>query len=205
MKLKSILIFGGMMSAALSQAFGLADITTWAGAGSNQAAFVVDWNDGVTPESLVWGFRWEGSATGLDMINGIMAVDPKLSRVIGGGGPNTIFGLGYDTDGDGLPLTGSGEFKVPADPGDHYREGWFSAGFWGYYVGSGEQIPAWGFGGGSFISASLTNQDWHGLSYAPGFNGDAPSVPSNPVPEPATLAAVGLGALALLRRRKNRA
>jgi len=203
MKLKSILIFGSLLSAALSQAFGLNDITTWAGTGSKQMAFVVDWNDGVNPESLVWGFRWDGTATGLDALNSIMAVDPRLSRTMGGGGSNTIFGLGYDTDWDGLPLTGTGEFKTPVHATDHYREGWFESGFWGHYVGTGPEVPSWSFGNGAFISGALVDQDWHGFSFAPGFSGGAPSQPVNPVPEPATLAAVGFGVAAILRRRKK--
>lgn len=204
MKYKSLLILSGLISAAFSQAFTLDDITTWAGTGAKRAAFIVDWNDGVNPESLVWGFRWDGNATGLQMLNSIMGVDPRLSRTMGGGGPNTIFGLGYDTDGDGLPLGGSGEFKSPTDPGDHYREGWFTAGFWGSYVATGVDLPTtWSFGSGSFITDNLVETSWQGFSYAPGFNGGAPSAPVNPVPEPATLSVLALGAAALLRRRRR--
>lgn len=201
--MKTLLITSFTLTAALSQAFGFADITTWAGSGSNQAALVIDWNDGVQPESLVWGYRWNGSASGLDMLNAVMAVDPRLSRVLGGGGPQTIFGLGYDSDGDGLPLTGTGEFLSPSDPGDHFREGWFEAGFWGYYVAAGAQFPSsWSFGAGSFVTTALNNAEWHGLSYAPGFNDSDPSLPSNPVPEPVSLLVLGLGGALVVKRRK---
>ena len=40
------------------------DIQLWAGTGANEAAMVIDWNDGKSDESLVWGYRWDGSATG---------------------------------------------------------------------------------------------------------------------------------------------
>src|SRR3974390_1833771 len=44
------------------------NIQFWVGSGANQAALVIDWRDGLTPESLLWGYRWNGSATGLDML-----------------------------------------------------------------------------------------------------------------------------------------
>lgn len=203
--MKTALIFAGLLSAAISQAFGLDDITTWAGTGSNRAALVIDWNDGVQPESLVWGFRWDGTATGAQMLSGVMAADPRLSRTFGGGGPLTIFGLGYDTDGDGLPLSGAGEFLSPTDPGDHFQEGWFEAGFWGYYVSSNtSELPSnWSFGGSDFFGESLQDNDWRGFSFAPGFDGGAPSSPVNPVPEPISLAALAAGIACFAQRRKR--
>lgn len=203
---KTLLTIVGMLSAALSQAFGFGDITTWAGSGTNQTALVIDWNDGVEPASLVWGYRWSGSASGLDMLNAIMAVDPRLSRTMGGGGPLTIYGLGYDTDNDGLPLTGDGDLATPTDPGDHYRAGWFTSGFWAHFVASNStEFPnSWSWGGG-FVSGALENNGWNGLSWAPNFNGEAPSLPSNPnpVPEPVTMLGLGLGVAALARRRRR--
>ncbi len=47
------------------------DIQYWVGTGSNQAAFVVQWNDSKIPDALVWGFRWDGNATGEDMLKAI--------------------------------------------------------------------------------------------------------------------------------------
>jgi len=46
-------------------------IQFWTGTGSNQAALVIQWNDGDTPASLVWGYRWNGTATGFDMLRSI--------------------------------------------------------------------------------------------------------------------------------------
>ena len=59
------------------------DIKVWVGTGSNQAAFVVDWNNGSTTESLAWGYRWEGAATGEDMIRAIAGANVGLYATVG--------------------------------------------------------------------------------------------------------------------------
>jgi len=46
-------------------------IPVWAGTGTNRAAVVIQWNDGKSPSSLVWGFRWNGTATGIDMLRAV--------------------------------------------------------------------------------------------------------------------------------------
>jgi len=50
---------------------GLDDIKFWSGSGTNRAALLIQWNDGGTPSSLVWGFRWNGTATGIDMLHAV--------------------------------------------------------------------------------------------------------------------------------------
>jgi hypothetical protein len=46
-------------------------IKFWTGTGTNKAAMVIQWNDGGTPISMVWGYRWNGTATGFDMFKSI--------------------------------------------------------------------------------------------------------------------------------------
>lgn len=79
------------------------DIDYWVGAGSNRAAVAIDWdkNSAATP-ALVWGFRWDGVATGQTMLNAIVAADPRLFAKSSGHGSlgSAVYGLGYD-DGDG--------------------------------------------------------------------------------------------------------
>jgi len=128
------------------------DIQFWAGDGTNRAGLVVDWNDGKTPRSLMWGYRWNGTASGLDMFQAVVAADPRLFAHLGhfSFGTSTI-GIGYDLnntggfsvnpplvfDAAGLVMdTGSTnalDARVATDSGDHYIEGW-NSGFWAYYL-----------------------------------------------------------------------
>jgi len=44
------------------------NIQFWAGTGTNRAALIVQWPDEQSPQSTVWGYRWNGSATAQDMM-----------------------------------------------------------------------------------------------------------------------------------------
>jgi hypothetical protein len=192
------------------------DIQFWTGSGANRAALVIDWNDGKTPESIAWGFRWNGVATGKTMLDAILAADPRLTQTPGGGGPGTVYGLGYDVDGDGFSITGSGDTATPSDPDDHYRAGWFSAGFWSYWgnnsgdpalpnqAGVGTMASQWSSTGAGYTSRVLVNNGWDGWSFAPNFSSSRPGVPvsATPIPEPVAMAAAVFGAGAIVRRRR---
>ena len=81
------------------------DIKFWVGEGENKAALVVDWYyDDET--AMVWGFRWNGEATGLDMIKAIAKADPSflfLTQLTNLG--NTIAGLGYASSRQKIKIT----------------------------------------------------------------------------------------------------
>lgn len=88
----------------------LDDIQIWTGSGTNRAALVIEWS---LPESLtnssvpvpiadktlVWGYHFNGPATGAQMLDAILATDPKLYVV--GQSSNFITGIGYNLKGDG--------------------------------------------------------------------------------------------------------
>ncbi len=215
-------------------AFTFDDITYWVGSGANRSALVIDWHDG--KDAVAYGYRWDGAATGEDMITAIADADPRLvvyrgdtdpanTAGDGTGGPNSIYGIGLDRDGDGFTLTpGSSDTGSPADPDDSYAEGWFTN-YWGYFVNidnneylfgpppnfemspnpdfgtlTGEPYNggSWGFSGLGFIDHVLFDGSWDGW----GFNGNAPGEPIA-VPEPASAAfLVVLGALVWTRRRR---
>ena len=130
---------GILISTAAGAQVSFSDIQTWVGSGQNQAAFVIDWKSGATPQSQVWGYRWDGVSTGSEMINAIVAADNRLYREWASGYVNEfVFGYGLDRDGDGFAKT---------DPADSYQEGFFTNGYWGYYVdvAPSSSLPAWTF------------------------------------------------------------
>lgn len=189
-------------SAAPLSAVTFADIEFWAGTGSNRAALVVDWNSGGSPQSLVWGFRWDGTATGRTMMDAIEAADPRFVEFEGFGG-GTVYGIGYDLDGDGGSFVSNppSDTGFATDPDDHYQEGWLNAGFWSYWLSS--DGANWGFSGQGLASRQLSDGSWDGWSWAPGFSSSAPSTPvPAAIPEPAILGIFAVGfVIAILARR----
>ena len=117
--LKRGLIASGMflflLASIPASAFTLDDIQFWTGAGTNRAAMVIQWSDPevrnnsnlpnpITDKTLVWGYHWNGSATGEDMFNAIAAADPRLFAVVSGNTAygKAVFALGYDLNNNRL-------------------------------------------------------------------------------------------------------
>ena len=197
------------VSAASAYAFSFSDIEFWVGSGSNQAALVIDWNDGISPESLAWGYKWDGAATGNDMLSAVVNADPRLyanfDRSHGG---VVAYGIGYDVDNDGFTyMPGPDDTGRAGDPADHYKEGWMFAGYWSYYLSA--DGAAWDFGMEGFAYRVLSDGCWDGWSWAPSptWDGGTPSDPVAapiPVPEPGSLGTLLIGMAALVLRRARR-
>jgi len=200
--------------------FGFDDVAFWAGDGANQAAIVIDWNGpdgGPAPTSLAWGFRWDGTATGQDMLSAVINTDPNLfGRFAAFGFGDVLIGLGYDTDGDGFGLSdgtdfgptelayaGTSDGSAATDADDLYAEGW-NTGFWSYWLGDGAPHD-----GGSWLSAqvgfaqrTLADGDWDGYRFAPGFVSSEPREPTAAVPA-APVGSVMLLGIGLAARRRR--
>lgn len=137
--------------------FNMDNVKFWIGTGTKKALLVIQWNDGKTPETLVWGYKWDGDANGSDMITAIAKADPRFYALTY---PNTqygtaIAGLGFDIDGKGtIGLVLSGNSTYPnyptngvintssynfddwtvLDSNDHWQSGWYTKGFWSYSI-----------------------------------------------------------------------
>lgn len=91
-------------------------IENWTGEGENRAALVIQWNDELDrdPAALVFGYRWDGFATGFDMLRDVVLNNPRLFALvqrtnvgcdISPIAPDgyTVDGLGWDDDESGEP------------------------------------------------------------------------------------------------------
>ena len=109
-------------SSTRDNTFTFNNIEFWVGEGENRAALIVDWyDDGET--AMVWGFRWNGEATGLDMIKAIAKADPRfllLTQLTNLG--NTIAGLGYSSSQQDINITYDLE-GVKKDPKINFKFG----------------------------------------------------------------------------------
>ncbi len=82
------------------ESFSFNDIQYWIGEGANKAALVIQWNDGKTPDALVWGYKWNGDAYGVDMVKAIAKADPRFYTLFYSGTAygTAIGGFGFDLD-----------------------------------------------------------------------------------------------------------
>ncbi len=66
------------------------EVEFWVGEGSKEALLVIDWNDGVEPVSLAWGYRFDGQPTAEQILTDISGVDAALEIDVSGGFLNNI-------------------------------------------------------------------------------------------------------------------
>lgn len=228
-----ILMLSGLITATLSTSAvassvtTFADIDTWVGSGDQEAALVIDWNDGKEPG--LWGYRFSGAKSGQDMFLDIVAAQPDLFARIGPGGPFGVplYGVGYNRNGGSFGISDdlgdeSGIFDnstiaetdvpdeidgpaIANDPEDSYHEGWWTGGFWSFWTSTG--LPAnsgWGSPPFGANDRMLSDGDWDGLSFDPAFAFNDPPAVVLTVPEPGSAVVLsGLVLIVSLRRRRN--
>ncbi|MBT2621851.1 DUF5074 domain-containing protein [Chryseobacterium sp. ISL-6] len=166
------------------------DIQYWVGTGSKKAAFVVQWNDGKNPDALVWGFKWDGNATGEDMLKAIAQTDHRFYSLLYQGTTfgSAIGGLGFDLNGQGtIGLYKSGNLTYPLYPlngivnttaydfddytsidgaNDHWKSGW-TTGYWSYWV-KNPADAAFGYSSLGASSRVLEDGSWDLWNFYPG-------------------------------------
>lgn len=159
-------------------------IQYWVGDGRNQAALVVKWDDGNgNNTNLVWGYKWSGKATGVDMLKAIAAADPRFYMLVNDGTQygTAVGGLGYDINGNGnVKLLNDGNsFNLTDgvyncadysfdkftsnDAADHWHAGWYN-GYWSYWTANSVS-QAYGYSSVGATSRELTSGCVDGWSY----------------------------------------
>jgi hypothetical protein len=232
LRVAPLILFGFIMSTLASPAVAgsvttFADIDTWIGSGDQEAALVIDWNDGKAPG--LWGYRFTGTKTGQQMFLDIVAAQVDLFARIGPDGEFGIplYGIGYNRNGgdfgisdnlgdESLIFNGSTIAQTGApdefddgpatvnDPEDSYHEGWWT-GFWSYWNSTGlPENGGWATPSFGASTRALIDGDWDGLSFDPTFAFTDPPAVTLTVPEPNSVMLLrGLGLTALLRRRRD--
>ncbi|MBE6310028.1 MAG: leucine-rich repeat domain-containing protein [Bacteroidales bacterium] len=172
--------------ATTNDSFSFDDIQNWTGEGENQAAVVIQFNTGKETETnaLVFGYRWNGTATGTDMIVAIAKEDPRFYVLANNGSYGySIGGIGWDADEDGDIYLKNGDQTftltdgiyecaseydydnfTAGDADDLWSGGWFS-GYWSYWVAS--DSPAnFGYASTGASGRVLTNGCWDGWNFS---------------------------------------
>ncbi|MEM6885132.1 MAG: PEP-CTERM sorting domain-containing protein [Verrucomicrobiota bacterium] len=224
------LVFSAFTIQSHAAVLQLSDVEFWVGSGSNEAGLVIDFNDGTTTESFAWGYRWDGTASGADMLLAVVAADSQLSLTSSGTGSSGFFlsQIGYFDGVDSHSET-NGSFAV--HPADYLSWGYYIA---GGFAGDDQPFVAGGNpvaigGGGVSLPSSwtsspsgasldsfgdsgriLTDGSWDAWSFGQNSTSFVHEVPPGPesitaaVPEPSTflLLSIGLGLLGFSRRRR---
>src|SRR6516162_470550 len=100
------------LAATRAPGISLNDLQVWAGSGENRAAVVIEWtspelfNTSTVPapvagKTMAWGYRFNGTATGTEMLNAVLAADPKLYVIETNSSGTLVTGIGYNLTGDG--------------------------------------------------------------------------------------------------------
>ena len=171
-KSAALLLFALAMVSAPSPlgatAFEDVRVTYWTGLepgeGVNEALMVVDWQE-PDQDSLVFGYRWIGQEQGVDMLNAIEGADSRFHVYWHPYYIGALYGIGWDADGDGFS---------PTDPDDYYQAGWeyYEDGYWSSY--SSTDGETWSYGGFGAHGTDLSDGDYSGWSWSPGFESSAP-------------------------------
>ncbi len=171
--LLAIALFGGSAAATLiTYDSQTVDIEGTVGTGTSQTMIVIDWESGITA-SHAWLYNWNTSAVVADALDAIKTAYASFDWSQSA----FVQYINYD-DGSENHQT--------------VNTGWLS--FWNKDTGS------WATNANGVYEQNLTNGGWSG-AIADDYPdwGDVP--PTVPTPEPATLMLVGLGALAVRRKK----
>jgi hypothetical protein len=209
----SLLIAGAFEVRAQTLVQSFDDIQFWTGNGTNRSALVLQWNDGGTPTSMAWGYRWSGNATGIGMLKAVAGATTVTPPQIPSTtletlrGADSRFTLSMERYGFGDAL-----FSVSFNDGiqDRTRADWAN-GYWAYSIFGGnfsyDSYDAdWNYQGtanysqsGSFIYSSvnwwsspigasdreLVDGSWDAFSFTLGFVTNEVAQPfATSVPEP---------------------
>lgn len=103
--------------------FSVGDLPALLGEGSSTGMLVIDFNNGMEPDSFAWGYRFDGSMfSGADLLLAVAEMDPLLTIGYGGSGEDGFFLMS-------VRYTYGGRI--------YEQESLYPDASWGYYVAGG--------------------------------------------------------------------
>ena len=188
------LVIASLCSFVPARAISLDDIQSWTGLGINRAALVVEWSSPesltnssvpvpVTDKTMAWGYRFNGASSGTQMLEAIIASDPRLYVVADVSFGIFVEGIGYNfknngnigiTDGTitnaiahGLLTNATVNMDAarPINAGDLYWGGYFGPNWetWNELGGQGGLLASPNRGTNSFWTADDPNAPYAGV------------------------------------------
>ena len=148
-----VLAMATMPSPLYAATFDDVEVTCWAGVEPGpevkETLLVIDWQE--PEDSVVFGYRWQDTASGADMLDAITLTDDRFYYEWHPFYAGVIYGIGWDAGGV-----------------DYYRFGWeyYDGGYWSHYSSSDGE--AWSYSG-SGAEGELTDGDWVGWSWEANF------------------------------------
>ena len=194
-------------------------IKFWAGSGAKRAAMVIQWNDAGTPTSLLWGYRWDGVATGIDMVQAIAGSTTSREdgqsvflKVAAGVDPRLALSLINYSFGSAVEALVFNDREIVRTQND------WSTGYWEYSVFGGTMIydlysdtwdylgqatydqqgtttysgVNWFFSPIGISERILVDGSWDAFSFAPNFTSIPVVEPSPALPPPPTAKSIRL-------------
>ncbi len=182
MKLHFISVAAVLMTAGVTavhaQTF-TPQLTQTVGSGSEESFFTVDFEDGTANQSYAFGYKYDGTKTGADLLAALAANTPLQVGYVPGYAPGTGSYLGVAVNSFALDGHSEAGFQIPY--------------YWSYWLGN--DGVNWAYSGVGASSRNLSNGSWDGWSWDVNSTDPAPVTPAA-VPEASS--AVSLGVLALL-------
>ncbi len=199
----------------------LSDVLVWAGTGSNQAGFVLQFGDSEDPTSITWGYRWDVNATMQDMmfaIAGNTTISGGSSPPPGIDGRLVVNGAQFDFGGGPVVFISSITYDQAGLPSEWFQgsrqiidnfsnDGTYPTLYSNAGAGGSFDAPTMTFDAASvgISELALTDGGWYGFvqSTGPATFAFSQPVSAVAVPEPGTwaLGAAAVVAALVLRRR----